>query len=136
MSFITSDEFNGILVYMKSHLTYCQINDVIKEINKAGTSLVAQWLASTCRCRGHGFDPWLGKIPHAMEQLSPCATTTEPVLQSLRATTTEAYVPTARALQREGTAMRSPRTATKSSPCSPQLKKAHAQQRRPNAAKN
>ena len=31
--------------------------------------------------------------------------------------------------------MRSPRTATKSSPCSPQLKKAQAQQRRPNTAK-
>ena len=29
-------------------------------------------------CRGHGFDPWSGKIPHAVEQLSPCATTTEP----------------------------------------------------------
>ena len=27
-----------------------------------------------------GFDPWSGKIPHAVEQLSPCATTTEPVL--------------------------------------------------------
>ena len=32
--------------------------------------------------------------------------------------------------------MRSPRTATKGSPCSPQLEKAHAQQRRPDAAKN
>ena len=32
--------------------------------------------------------------------------------------------------------MRSPRTATKSSPRSPQLEKAHAQQRRPDAAKN
>ena len=31
--------------------------------------------------------------------------------------------------------MRSPRTATKSSPRLPQLEKAHAQQRRPNAAK-
>ena len=31
--------------------------------------------------------------------------------------------------------MRSPRTATKSSPCSLQLEKARAQQRRPNAAK-
>ena len=31
--------------------------------------------------------------------------------------------------------MRSPRTATKSSPRSPQLEKARAQQRRPNAAK-
>ncbi|XP_004461450.2 SKA complex subunit 1 [Dasypus novemcinctus] len=33
--FITSDEFNGVPAYMKSRLTYCQINDVIKEINKA-----------------------------------------------------------------------------------------------------
>ena len=30
--------------------------------------------------------------------------------------------------------MRSPRTATKSSPCSPQLEKARTQQQRPNAA--
>ena len=29
---------------------------------------------------GHRFEPWSGKIPHAMEQLSPCTTTTEPVL--------------------------------------------------------
>ena len=33
---------------------------------------------SACRCRGHGFYPWSRKIPHASEQLSPCATTTEP----------------------------------------------------------
>ena len=33
---------------------------------------------TACQCRGHGFDPWSGKIPHAAEQLSPCATTTEP----------------------------------------------------------
>ena len=36
---------------------------------------------------------------------------------------------------REATAMRSPRTTTKSSPRSPQLEKARVQQRRPNAAK-
>ena len=30
--------------------------------------------------RGHRFKPWSGKIPHAAEQLSLCATTTEPVL--------------------------------------------------------
>ena len=35
---------------------------------------------SACQCRGHGFEPWSGKIPHAAEQLSPCATTTEPAL--------------------------------------------------------
>ena len=33
---------------------------------------------SACQCRGHGFEPWSGKIPHATEQLGPCATTTEP----------------------------------------------------------
>ena len=27
---------------------------------------------------GHGFDPWSGKTPHAVEQLGPWATTTEP----------------------------------------------------------
>ena len=37
---------------------------------------------------------------------------------------------------REATAIRSPRTAMKSSPCWPQLKKAPTQQQRPNAAKN
>ena len=26
---------------------------------------------------GHRFDPWSGKIPHALGQLSPCITTTE-----------------------------------------------------------
>ena len=35
---------------------------------------------STCQHRGHGFELRSGKIPHAMEQLSPCATTTEPAL--------------------------------------------------------
>ena len=29
------------------------------------------------QCRVHGFYPWSGKIPHAMGQLSPKATTTE-----------------------------------------------------------
>ena len=33
---------------------------------------------STCQCKGHEFNPWSGKTPHAMEQLSPCATTSEP----------------------------------------------------------
>ena len=45
-----------------------------------GTSLVVQWLRITRQCRGHGFEPWSGKIPHAAEQLSPCTTTTERAL--------------------------------------------------------
>ena len=35
---------------------------------------------SACQWRGHGFEPWSGKIPHATEQLSLCTTTTEPAL--------------------------------------------------------
>ena len=49
----------------------------------------------------------------------------------------EACMPRACARQqREATAMRSPCTARKSSPRSPELKKARAQHQRPNAAKN
>ena len=33
---------------------------------------------SACQCRGHGFEPWSGRIPHAVEQLGLWATTTEP----------------------------------------------------------
>ena len=33
--------------------------------------------------RGHRFDPWSGRIPHASEQLSLCATVTEPGVQEL-----------------------------------------------------
>ena len=33
---------------------------------------------SACQCRGRGFEPWSGKIPHAVEQLGPWATTAEP----------------------------------------------------------
>ncbi|XP_069397081.1 uncharacterized protein [Delphinus delphis] len=33
-----------------------------------------------CKVRGHGFKPWSRKIPHAVEQLSACATATEPAL--------------------------------------------------------
>ena len=34
---------------------------------------------STCQCRTHRFDSWYGKIPHAVRQLSPCMTSTEPI---------------------------------------------------------
>ena len=49
------------------------------------------WLSgkeSACQCGRHGFNPWSRKIPHAMEQLSLWAPTTEPALQSSGATTT------------------------------------------------
>ena len=61
------------------------------------------WLSgkeSAYQCRGHGFDPWYGTIPHALEQLSPCTATMslwsralELQLLSPRATATEACMP-------------------------------------------
>ena len=61
------------------------------------------WLSdkeSVCQCRRQGFNPWSRKIPHAVEQLSSCTTTTdlilsraqEPQLLSTGAATTEAHV--------------------------------------------
>ena len=40
------------------------------------SSLVFQWFRIALQCKGHHFDPWLGKIPRAIEQLNTCATTT------------------------------------------------------------
>ena len=40
--------------------------------------------------RGHGFDPWSGKIPHATGQRSPCAAAAEPSLPTLCSATGEA----------------------------------------------
>ena len=87
---------------------------------------------SACQCRGHGFEPWSRKIPHAAEQLSPCAIITEPMCHNYWSLHAWSLCSTAR----EATAMRGPSPATKSSPRSPQLEKAHVQQRRPNAAKD
>ena len=46
-------------------------------VNTADTSSSGK---ESCEDRRHEFDPWSGKIPHALERLNPCATTTEPVL--------------------------------------------------------
>ena len=64
------------------------------------------WLSgkeSICQSRRHRYDPWFGKTPHTLEQLSSCATTVEPCskasewqLLSLLGTRAEAC-----ALQRE-----------------------------------
>ena len=51
------------------------------EIKSYGAGGLPWWRSgweSACQCRGHGFEPWSGKIPHAAEQLGPWATTIEP----------------------------------------------------------
>ena len=50
---------------------------------------------------GDMLDPWSGRIPRAAEYLSLCATTTEPVLWSPGAATTEIYVEMAYSLKRK-----------------------------------
>ena len=70
---------------------------------------------SICQTRGQGFNPWSGNTPHATEQ------------PSLRATSTEARVPRICTLKQE----KPPQWEA----CSWQLEKAGAQQQRPSAAK-
>ena len=60
------------------------------------------WLSgeeSDCQYRGHGFDPWPGKIPYTKEQLGPCTTALEPVFQSLEPRLLEPAGPRACSLQ-------------------------------------
>ena len=48
--------------------------------SRLGTRGLPWWLGgkdSTCQCKTHGLDSWSRKIPHATEQLSLCATSTE-----------------------------------------------------------
>ena len=68
---------------------------------------------------------------HMPQLLSPQATTTEPAHHNYWSPHTYSLCSTTR----EATAMRSPCTATKSSPSSPQLEKARTQQWRPNTGK-
>jgi len=50
---------------------------------------------SACKYRGHRLDTCSGKISHAMEQLSPCATTTEAyTLSGLQATIMSSWATT------------------------------------------
>ena len=123
-------------LYTNNKLSKRYLPEENKNTN-SGTSLVVQWLRirppvqgtrvwalvwEEAACRGatkpmhHNY--WacaLGPASHnywSPRTWSPCSAT------------------------REATAMRSPRTSMKSSPCSPQLEKARTQQWRPNAVKN
>ena len=51
---------------------------LLLNIHKEGLPWWRSGWESACQCRGHGFEPWAGKIPHAAERLGPWATTTEP----------------------------------------------------------
>ena len=58
-------------------------------LKRVGLPLWLSGKESACQCRRHRFYPWSRKILLSVEQLSPCTTTAEPVLQSLGAATAE-----------------------------------------------
>ena len=63
------------------------------------------WLSgkdSTCQCRRYGFHPWSRKYPFALNHLSLCTTTINPVLQSACSVTRDATSMKAHALWLEG----------------------------------
>ena len=51
--------------------------------------LAAQWKRTCLPTQETWSDPWSGKTPRALRQVSPCGATTEPVLESPDAATTE-----------------------------------------------
>ena len=99
-------ELEGMVLPACQHLPHLGSGklDKIKYGSRIWNRDVTGWSSgkeSACRCRGHRFNPWSGKIPHAMRQLCLCATTNE------------ASAPTTRILQWEATTMRSPHTSTR-----------------------
>ena len=78
-------------------LPYCLL---YSEIFSQETDVGLPWWSSgwefACQWRGHGFDHWSGKIPHAVEQLSLSSTTVQPALQSQNSAATESCMPQSR----------------------------------------
>ena len=70
-----------------------------------------------------GFDPWSRKIPHVSEQLNLGGTTTDSVLQSPGAATTEAQMPRACVPQERPLHWEAHAPQLEHRPCSPQLEK-------------
>ena len=79
-----------ILQIILEHLGKASGNALKKKKSFLGFPWKLSGKESTCQCERHRFDPWSGKIPHAEEQISPCAATPKPVFESLCSTMREA----------------------------------------------
>ena len=98
-----------------------------KNTKKTGLPWWSSGWESICQRRGHGFDPWSRKIPHASGQLGPCVTMTA---------TTEAWVlKSPHSEQEEPLHWEALTQQLESSPCLPQLEEALKLQQRPSAVK-
>ena len=93
-------------------------NNSANEKERHGLPWWSSGWESACQCRGHGFEPWSGKIPHVTEQLGPWATVTEParlepVLRNKRDRDNERPVHCDEEWPPLATTRESPRTETK-----------------------
>ena len=89
ISKIENLSFEIIFHWVCSHsrLTLFKFEVIIDDEGKKGFKIIRwglSWWSSGSEsgippCRAQGFDPWSRKFPHAMEQVSPCATTAEPM---------------------------------------------------------
>ena len=118
------------------HKAICRFNATSIEITM-GTSLVAQWLRIRLPMQGTQVRSLVWEDPICRGATKPVhhyywACALEPMCHNYWSPHTLSPC----SATREATAMRSPHTATKSSPCSLQLEKARAHQQRPNTAKN
>ena len=66
------------LLNHKSDVLLASIRQFLQYNSPLGLPWWRSGWESACQCRGHEFEPWSGRIPHAVEQLGPWATTTEP----------------------------------------------------------
>ena len=98
-------------------MKWTKIDNNLDLKNHHGTSLVKNPFAN----KGQGFDPWPGKIPHAVGAIKP----THCNYQNLHALVPMRYNKRSQC-----------KLQLKSSCCLPQLKKGHTQQQRPSTAKN
>ena len=107
---------------------------LVREINRCSlksTQGLPRWSSGwepACHSRGHGFDPWSGKIPHAIGRHRQRRTASEPVLGSLGATQSEPAGPTygSPACPRACAPEQRRHPKEKGSPRSPQLENALA----------
>ena len=119
-------------------------SDLVSQKCHTGTSLVVQWLRIRLPMQGTRVRALVREDPTCPGATKPMrhnywACALEPASHNYWACVPQLLKPACLdpcSATREATAMRSLRTATKSSPHLVQLEKAHVQQRRPNAAKN
>ena len=108
-----------ISVYFPNFLEYTQFYHQKYIFKNCDLEALPWWLSgkeSACQCRRHRFNPWSGKIPRAVEQLSPSTTITEPVLRAWGRKLLKPSCPRACSATREATAIRSPCTTTGEEP--------------------